>query len=161
VVREFSLHYPLQQQDDVATVADTNEIDISGLAKLLRVYSVEFPIGQKPPRYQRFAIWETTLHMENEGNGDDARIRWGSLHALTALASSIPEQYEEIIVLGATGYLATSASVYTVDRATIAGKWATINFRAWGHDRLAQYHKELRANALNNRIVSKEFYTDD
>jgi len=160
VVREFSFRYPLQQQDDIATTDDSNEIDISSLLKLLKVYSVEFPIGYRPAHYQRFSVWQSIIHMEESGNGDDARIRWGKLHTLDAESSTIPEQFEEIIVLGATGYLATSASVYTVDRATIAGRHATINFLKWGRERLAQYHKELRSIALDNRIVSKELYLD-
>ena len=160
-VKDFSFRYPLQQQDDIATVDDSSEIDISSLSKLIKVYSVEFPIGSKPPYYQRFSVWQSTLYITDTGNGDDARIRWGKLHTLDAASSAIPEQFDEIIVLGATGYLATSASAYTVDRATIAGRHATINFRAWGRERLARYEQKLRSIALDNRIVTKEFYTDD
>jgi len=196
VVREFSLAYPLQQQDDIATEDGTAILDISSLTKRLKVYSVEFPIGQHPPYLQKFTQWMDELYMEDVGNGNDARVRWGKQHCLDspweastayilgdyvwpttfngyryvcttagtsgaseptwpttlgdtvndgsvvwtciALASAIPEQHEEIIVLGATGYLATSASVYTVDRATIAGRHATINFLKWGRERLAR-----------------------
>jgi hypothetical protein len=160
-VGELSFHYPLQQQDDIATTDESNEIDISTLLKLLKVYSVEFPIGCKPAHYQRFSVWQSTVHMEDNGNGDDARIRWGKLHTLTAESSTIPEQFDEIIVLGATGYLATSASAYTVDRATIAGRHATINFLKWGQGRLARYEQKLRFIALDSKVVSKELYTDD
>jgi len=159
-VGEFSFRYPRQQQDDIATVDDSSEIDISSLSKLLKVYSVEFPIGQKPPYYQHFHVWEATIHMEDSGNGEDARIRWGKLHTLDAASTTIPEQFDEIIVLGATGYLATSASVYTVDRATIAGRHATINFGKWGRERLARCERELKSIALANRIVTKELYLD-
>ena len=160
-VREFSFRYPLQQQDDIATTDDSNEIDISSLQKLLKVYSVEFPIGCKPAHYQRFNIWQSTIHMEESGSGDDARIRWGKLHTLDGESSTIPEQFEEIIVLGATGYLATSASVYTVDRATIAGRHATINFLKWGRERLARYEHKLRSIALDNRAIQTELYADE
>lgn len=161
VVREFSLAYPLQEQTDLATTAASREIDISSLSKLLKVYSVEFPIGLKPPYYQRFEVWQTTLYMEDEGNGDDARIRWGKLHTLDATSSTIPDQLEEIIVLGATGYLAQSASAYTVDRATIAGRHATINFLKWGQQRLARYQKKLRAIGRDSKVISKELYTEE
>ena len=159
-VGEFSFRYPVQQQDDIATTEGSDEIDISSLQKLLKVYSVEFPIGYKPAHYQRFSVWQSTIHMGESRNADDARIRWGKLHTLDGESSTIPEQFEEIIVLGATGYLATSASVYTVDRATIAGRHATVNFGKWGRERLARYESKLRAIALDNRIVSKELYLD-
>jgi len=159
VVREFSIVKPIQQQDDIATVGSSRDIDISSLEGLTRVESVEFPIGENPSHYQKFRIWQDTIQMSDEGNGSDARVRWYKEHTLDAESSTIPAQFEEIIVLGATGYLAASASVYTVDKATIAGKWATINFLKWGEQRLDRYEKKLKA--LKSRIISKEFYTND
>jgi len=157
VVREFSIVAPIQQQDDIATVDSSRDIDISSLSGLIRVESVEFPIGENPTYYQKFRIWQDTIQIADEGDGTDARVRWYKEHTL-AESSTIPSQFEEIIVLGATGYLAASASVYTVDKATIAGKWATINFLKWGKERLDRYEKKLRA--LKSRIISREFYTD-
>jgi len=158
VVREFSLVKPIQQQDDIATAESSRDIDISSLSGLIGVESVEFPIGENPSYYQKFRIWQDTIQMDDEGDGGDARVRWYKEHTLDAESSTIPSQFEEIIVLGATGYLATSASVYTVDKATIAGKWATINFLKWGQERLDRYEKKLKA--LKSRIISREFYTD-
>jgi len=157
-VREFSIVKPIQQQDDIATTESSRDIDISSLSGLIRVESVEFPIGENPSYYQKFRLWQDTIQMSDEGNGSDARVRWYKEHTLDAESSTIPAQFEEIIVLGATGYLATSASVYTVDKATIAGKWATINFLKWGKERLDRYEKKLRA--LKSRIITREFYTE-
>ncbi len=157
VVTEFSIAHPIQQQGDIATVESSRDIDISSLSGLIRVESVEFPIGENPSYYQKFRIWQDTIQMSDEGDGSDARVRWYKEHTLDAVSSTIPTQFEEIIVLGATGYLATSASVYTVDKATIAGKWATINFLKWGQARLDRYEKKLKA--LKSRVISKELYT--
>ena len=160
VVREFSLAYPLQQQTDITTEDGTAILDISSLTKRLKVYSVEFPIGQHPPYLQKFTQWMDELYMEDVGNGDDARVRWGKQHTLDGdpASSTIPEEFEEIIVLGATGYLATSASVYTVDRATIAGRHATINFGKWGQQRLDRYEKKLKT--ISSRVIPRELYTE-
>jgi len=160
VVREFSLAYPLQQEDDIATTDDSNEIDISSLTKLLKVNSVEFPLDNTPPYYQHFTKYGTSIYMQDEGNGDDARIRWYKQHTLDADSSTIPEQFEEIIVLGATGYLATSASVFTVDKATIAGRYATANYLKWGQTRLDRYERKLKAIARDNRVIPRELYSD-
>jgi len=158
VVKEFSIVSPIQQQDDIATVESSRDIDISSLSGLIRMESVEFPIGENPSHYQKFRIWQDTIQMSDEGDGGDARVRWYKEHTLDAESSTIPTQFEEIIVLGATGYLATSASVYTVDKATIAGKWATINFLKWGEQRLDRYEKKLKA--LKSRVITREFYSD-
>jgi len=100
--------------------------------------------------------WPTTLGQ----TVTDSTVTW-TCHSLETVVtnSTIPEQFEEIIVLGATGYLATSASVYTVDKATIAAKWATINFLKWGQERLDRYEKKLKG--LRNRVIAREFYTNE
>jgi len=159
VVKEFSIVYPIQQQDDIATVESSREIDISSLSGLIKVESVEFPIGENPTYYQKFRLWQDTIQMTDEGDGSDARVKWYKEHTLNGSSSTIPAQFEELIVLGATGYLASSASVYTVDKATIAGKWATINFLKWGEQRLERYESNLKA--LKGRVITREFYNLD
>jgi len=159
VVAEFSQACPIEILTEITSTADSKEIDISTLADLLKVCSVEYPKDLEPRYLQRFETWEGKLYMTDKGDGvKKARIRWLEWHTLTAVGSTIPEQHEEIIVLGATGYLATSASVYTVDRASIAGKWATINFLKWGQMRLDRYEKKLKQ--LTSRVTVKELYSD-
>ena len=161
VVMEYSLRAPIEQQDDIATTDGDTELDISSLTGLLKIELVEFPVGQTPRYLQRTEHWGGKLYMEDEGDGEDARVRWLKKHTLTAGSTTIPAEHEEIIVLGATGYLAISASAYTVDRASIAGRNATINFRAWGKDRLARYDKKLKAIARSSRVIERTSYTDD
>ena len=161
VVTEYSLHAPVEQQDDIATTDGDTELDISALTGLLKVESVEFPIGYKPKYFQRTEYWAGHLYMQDEGNGNDARVKWLKKHTLTAESTTIPAEHEEIIVLGATGYLAMSASAYTVDRASIAGRHATINFKAWGKERLDRYDRKLKAISRTSRIIPRELYSED
>ena len=161
VVTEYSLHAPIEQQDDIATTDGDTELDISSLSGLLKIESVEFPTGHSPKYLQRTEYWSGKLYMEDEGDGDDARVRWLKKHTLTAQSTTVPAAHEETIVLGATGYLAMSASAYTVDRASIAGRHATINFKAWGQERLDRYDKKLKAVARSSKVVPHELYTED
>jgi len=160
VVMDYSLHAPIEQQDDIATTDGDKELDISSLTGLLKIESVEFPIGYKPKYFQRIEYWAGQLYMEDGGNENDARVRWLKKHTLTAESTTIPSEHEEIIVLGATGYLAMSASAYTVDRASIAGRHAAINYKAWGKERLDRYDKKLKAISRNSQVISKGLYTD-
>jgi hypothetical protein len=159
VVTEYSLHAPIEQQDDIATTDGDTELDISSLSGLLEIESVEFPIGRTPKYLQRTEYWAGHLYMEDEGDGEDARVRWLKEHTLDAQSTTIPAEHEEIIVLGATGYLAMSASAYTVDRASIAGRHATINYKAWGKERLGRYDRKLKQIAQGNRVIQRTFYT--
>jgi hypothetical protein len=160
VVMEYSIDAHIEQQDDIATTDGDTELDISSLSGLLRIESVEFPIGESPKYMQRFEYWAGHLYMEDEGDGSDARVRWLKKHTL-AESTTIPPEHEEIVVLGATGYLAMSASAYTVDRATIAGHYGTINYKAWGKDRLDRYDTKLKAIARTSRIIAKELYVEE
>ncbi|MCK5181243.1 MAG: hypothetical protein KAQ73_01765 [Dehalococcoidia bacterium] len=161
VVAEYSLRAPIEQQDDIATTDGDTELDISSLSGLLEIVSVEFPIDRSPKYLQRTEYWVGHLYMEDKGNGQDACVRWLKRHTLDAGSTTIPAEHEEIIVLGVTGYLAMSASAYTVDRASIAGRHATINYKAWGKERLDRYDKKLKAIARTNRIIRRRFYTED
>ena len=161
VVTEYSLHAPIEQQDDIATTEGDTELDISSLTGLLEVESVGFPIGRSPKYLQKTEYWAGHLYMEDEGNGNDARVRWLKKHILAAESTTIPTEHEEIIILGATGYLAMSASAYTVDRASIAGRHATINYKAWGKERLDRYDKKLKAVSRTSKVIPHELYTED
>jgi len=161
VVLEYSLHAPIQQQDDIATTDGDTELDISSLSGLLEIQSVEFPIGQSPKYMQRTEYWAGQLYMQDEGDGEDARVRWLKRHTLTAESTTIPAEHEEIIVLSATGYLAMSASVATVDRAFIAGRYGTVSYKAWGQERLDRYDKKLKAVSRSSKVIPHQLYTEE
>jgi len=161
VVLEYSLHAPIEQQDDIATTEGDAELDISSLTGLLGIVSVEFPIGQSPKYMQRTEYWAGHLYMEDEGDGNDARVRWLKKHTLDAGSTTIPAEHEEIIVLGATGYLAMSASAATVDRAFIAGRYGTMSYRAWAKERLDRYDKKLKAVSRSSKVIPHQLYTDE
>ena len=158
VVREFSLAYPKQELSELDTVSDSKSIDISSLTNLVKVLSVEFPISD-PPYLQHFALWGTNITMTDKGDGSKARIKWGKLHTLGD-TSTIPIQFDELIVMGATAFLALSASAYNINRATIGGKETPLNYSKWGQNRLDHYNRELKRISLNNRVIVREFYTE-
>jgi hypothetical protein len=159
-VTEYSLHALIEQQTDITTTDGDRELDISELSGLLQVVSVEFPLDKFPRYMQHWERYAGHLYMEDEGDGSDARVRWLKKHTLDS-ETTIPAEHEEIIVLGATGYLAMSAAAYTVDRATIAGHYGTISYKAWGKERLDRYDKRLKQVAQANRIVQRELYMED
>jgi len=161
VVAEYSLRAPIEQQDDIATADGDREVDISTLTGLLEVESVEFPIGESPKYMQHFEHWAGHLYTEDYGDGTGARVRWFKKHTLTAESTSIPAEHEEIIVLGATGYLAMSASAATVDRAFIVGRYGTTGYWVWGMERLKRYDTKLKAISPSSRIIGKELYANE
>jgi len=160
-VDEYSLQSPMQHQDDIATNDGATEIDISSLESLLQVESVEFPIGELPKHLQHIEYWSGRLYMEDEGDATNARVRWLARHTIDPEDTTIPAEHGEIIVLGATAYLAMSASAYTVDRATIAGPRGTTSYKEWGTERFKRYDQKLKQVALGNRLTRRTLYTDE
>ena len=160
-VDEYSLQAPMQHQDDIATTDAASEIDITSLQGLLQVDSVEFPLGQNPKHMQHIEYWAGQLYMEDEGDGADARVRWLAKHTINGESTTIPLEHQEIIVLGATAYLAMAASAYTVDRATIAGPRGTISYKEWGTERFKRYDQKLKQVAQANRVTKRTLYTVD
>jgi hypothetical protein len=161
VVDEYSLQAPIEQQDDIPTTDGATEVDISTLTDVLKIESVEFPIGESPKRLQHIDYWAGALFMPDEGDGTDARVRWLQKHTLAAGSTTIPAEHEEIIVLGATGYLAMSASANTVDRAFIAGHYGTTSYKAWGIERLKRYEQKLQRLGQGSRVARRTLYTDE
>lgn len=157
----YSAHSPIEQQDDIATADGDTELDISGLTGLLHVVSVEFPLGKTPRYLQHWEHYAGHLYMEDEGDGTDARIRWLKAHTLAPGSTTIPAEHEEIIVLGATGYLAMSASASTVDRAFIAGRYGTASYRDWAKERLARYDQKLKQVSRANRVTRCQLYMEE
>jgi hypothetical protein len=161
VVTEYSMYAPIQQQDDIATTDGDTELDTSSLSELLKIESVEFPTGKTPKYMQHFEHWAGKLYMQDKGDGSNARVRWLKKHTLTAESTTIPTEHDEVIVLGATGYLAMSASANTVDRAFIAGSYGTVSYKAWAIERLRRYDFKLQDISHMNRIVRRNLYCED
>jgi hypothetical protein len=159
-VDEYSIHAPIQQQSDIATTNDNNELVITSLSGILKVEAVEFPLDETPRHFQHIDFWAGKLYMEDEGDGTNARVRWLKKHTLAAGSTTIPVEHDEILVLGATGYLAMSASANTVDRAFIAGHYGTTSYKAWGIERLKRYDMRLRQVAQANKVTQRQLYTE-
>jgi ureidoglycolate hydrolase len=159
-VLEYSIHAPIEQQNDIATTDGAAELNISSLTDILQVESVEFPIGETPKHLQHFEYWAGKLYMKDEGDASNARIRWLKKHSL-GTQTTIPAYHEEILVLGATGYLVMSASANTVDRAFIAGHYGTTSYKAWGIERLTRYDQQLRQVAQANKVTRRTLYADE
>jgi hypothetical protein len=160
-VDEYSIHAPIQQQSDIATTDAVTEIDISSLSGILKVEAVEFPLDETPRHFQHIDYWAGNLYMQEKGDGSNARVRWLKKHTLAAGSTTIPVEHDEILVLGATGYLAMSASANTVDRAFIAGHYGTTSYKAWGIERLKRYDIRLRQVAQVNRATQRQLYTEE
>lgn len=100
--------------------------------------------------------WPTTIGDTVTDPSPGGPLVWTCI----TLASAVPEQYEEIIVLGSTGYLAASASIGATDQTTTGGKTTVANYHSWGRERLARYEKQLNRISRPRRMQTSTLVTD-
>lgn len=159
-VREFSEAIPLEQKATKATTSGSRELDISNLSDRVMVAAVEYPVDKFPRRYQRFSLWGDTLTVlgDEVPDGSNAYIYYGKLHTLDATTSTVPQQFEDLIAVGAEGYAAMEWAVYATNRVNVGGSETTEGFLRWGRDKLRNFKDELRRLSRRNRVRVSQLY---
>jgi hypothetical protein len=138
-IREYSLFVPREMKTTLPTTVGSREIAIGSLADVVRVEAVEWPVGQWPPHYVRFSVWQTTLTLLTAAKGDGslAAIYWLAVHLVDA--STLPTRDEELICRGAAGFAALEWANYAIGRVTVAGEETADRYRRWGTTALDEF----------------------
>jgi hypothetical protein len=159
-LRDFSESVPLEQKATLATISGFREISISSLSNRVMIEAAEFPVGQFPPGYQRFALWGDILTFLGEPvpDGSNCCIFYGKLHTLDVSTSTIPAQHEDLIPTGACGYSAIEWAVYSVNRVNIGGTGTPGEWQEWGKNKLDFFHSELKRLGRKNRVRVRQLY---
>jgi hypothetical protein len=159
-VKEFSEAMPLPTKATLPTTPDSRVIDISPLTERVMVEAVEYPLGQFPPSYRKFALWghALTLFTDEVPDGSNCNVYYGILHTLDAEGSTIATKYEELIATGAEGYAAVEWASYAINRVSVGGTTTPKEFLAWGNERLKQFRKELKRLGRRNRVRIRHLY---
>ncbi|MBN1643553.1 MAG: hypothetical protein JW856_01850 [Dehalococcoidales bacterium] len=159
-VRDYSEAVPYEQKAIKATGSGSREIDISSLNDRIMVEAVEYPLGNFPQKYQRFALWSDviTLLGDEIPNGSDACIYYGKIHTLNVESSSIPVCHENLIVAGACGYAALEWAVYAINRVNVGGTPTPGEFNAWGREKMDFFRGGLKRLSRKNRVRVRSLY---
>jgi hypothetical protein len=159
-VSEFSEALPLPAKATLPTTSGSREIDISSLTDRVMVEAVEYPAGQFPPRYQRFALWGhiLTLSGDEVPDGSNCDVYYGALHTLDADGSTIPTKHEDLIATGAEGYAAIEWASYATNRVNVGGTAAPGEFLTWGREKLKYFQSELRRLGRRNQVRVRSLY---
>jgi|GEM_PF-2331655 len=108
----------------------------------------EYPIDHDPPQYLIFReeIPEGGSLYFSTGDpplaADPLKIWYASGHTLSNATSTIPQEHEELIVLGAVAYAARSSTRYTAARLNATG-WTPRGLAAFATEQMKEYVREL------------------
>src|SRR4030042_1138754 len=130
---ELSRYVPREMKTTIATTDGSREIDISTLTERVSVDKIEFPAGEHPRQFQRFSVYQDTLTLigDVEGDGEDSYIYWGKVHTLAA-TSTIPSHLEDVLALGAAAYAVLAQTQHRTDTAGFGGERADTDYQSWG-----------------------------
>jgi hypothetical protein len=159
-VKEFSAALPLEQEASIATTAGSREIDVSDLTERIAIEAVEYPVDRLPEEFRRFSLWGSTLTLPDDPvpDGSNCSIYYGKLHRLDGQSSTIPAQFEDLIVTGAAGYAVLALSVFVINRVNIGGTTSPGDLLEWGKERLASFKTELKRIRRKNRVRLNTLY---
>jgi hypothetical protein len=150
---EYSLAVPWQLTLSVDTVPGSREIDITSISSRVGISAVEYPAGQEPRAFRRFADRADTLFIEDGPvpDGGTALIHYGVAHLLDDAGTTVPEKHHEILLAGASAYSAIEWAVHAVNRVNTGADVAGGYFR-WGSARLAYFQSALKTLRCGRKV---------
>ena len=159
-VKDYSEAIPYEQKATKTTNSGSREIDITTLSDRIMIEAVEYPIGNFPPRYQRFVLWGNIITiLGNEiPDGSNAYIYYGKLHTLDVSSSTIKPQHEDLIAAGAGGYAAVEMAIYAVNHVNVGGITTAADLLDWGREKLDFCRRELKRLGRKNRVRVRSLY---
>jgi hypothetical protein len=162
-VIELSRYIPREMKSTIATTDGSREIDIAALTDRVSVDRVEFPAGQSPRAFQRFAVHQDTITLVGDtgGNGEDCHVYWGKVHTLDGSTSTIPGHIEDVLALGAAAYAVLAQAQYRSDVAGIGGDRADTDYKSWGSAMLKEFKSLLKRFGRGRKLKVGTLYQGD
>jgi hypothetical protein len=158
-VAEYSLVRPQERKSTLSTTDGSRELDVSGLADLVRIEAVEYPVDEEPRRFVQWSLWADTLEMlidETPGASEDVDVYWTALHVVDGDGSTVDARDDQLLLTGAAAYAALEWASYATNRANTSGPQAVRDYASWGQARLEEFQAGLRRL---RRLRSARLYT--
>jgi hypothetical protein len=162
-VLELSRYVPSEMKDTVAIANGSREISISTLTDRVSVDRVEFPAGKNPRQFQRFTVYQDTITLigDVEGDGSNCYVYWSKVHTLDGSTSTVPGYLEDVLALGAAAYAVLAQAQLRTDTAGFGGDRADTDYQSWGKDMLKEFKYQLKRFDRNRKLRTGQLYQGD
>jgi len=160
---ELSRYCPREMKNTIATVDGSRDIPIATLTDRVSVDRVEFPIDERPRSFQRFVVYQDTITLigDAEGDGDNCYVYWSKVHTLDAATSTIPSYLEDVLALGAAAYAVLAQTQYRTDTAGFGGEQADRDYQSWGIAMLKEFKAQLKRFGRDRKLKVGQLYQGD
>ena len=118
----YSQVWPRLRDQTLTTTAGSRDVSVAALAGLWTVEEVEWPAGAQAVYPPALANWRLSpdrqtlsLLVPAAPGGEPVRVRWASKHTVDLTTSTVPEEHEALLALGAYGYVCLAYSTPSAD----------------------------------------------
>jgi len=167
-VRDLNRAAPREMVETGLTVPDpaSLQIDVSGISDLVHMVAVEYPVGGHPRRLRHFELWGATLTLFTDTMpeaGEPVTVYYTARHTVDSEGSTLPDNLEDIVLVGAAGYALLGYLAATHDRVTIGDGQTAVQIRAHANDLLMQFRQDLTALKRERQlvVVTGALWTED
>jgi len=163
-VNEFSIDLGRELRTTLTTTAGSREISIVTLSERVAIERVEWPVGNFPPTYVGFQVWEQILTMDvvsPPASVQNVYVYWLTMHLVDSGNSSIPAVYDDLLAAGACGHAALDREVYAINKLNTGGEDVWGRYKVLGDERLAFFRAELKRLGRNNTVRGRRMYSTD
>jgi hypothetical protein len=109
----------------------------------------------------QFQTWGSTLTLMLDAapaGAEAVNVFWGRRHRLERLASSVPAQAEEALLLGAGAFALMELAQYAINRVNLSGPGTEEDLERQGEERLHQFRAALRRFGDAGRVRASRLY---
>ena len=172
--RDLSIIAPLDLLYSLTIANGSRTQDLSALYaanQVLRLIAVEWPIAQYPQEFIQYSLFGPQLTMLVEQAPDTsmgADYATANVYASVAMvagatsaASTIPPQYDDILILGAEGYAAQQLATRLMNMINIGGPVVWEHYLTLSDQLLVDFNDELRKLAAQTQIFSRRLYAPE
>lgn len=167
-VAEYSRAVPRVQDAILTTTVGSRDVSLATLSGLWAALEVEWPVGRYPRQLVPFELspdrQTLTLRVAAApAAAESVRVRWTSRHVVDGSTSTIPQEHEAVVSLGAYGLAAVAYSTPTSDnfRYQDGGQSALVDdtmipreWRERAEAALFEFRDTLGALARNRALAS-------
>jgi hypothetical protein len=160
-LNRLSLAIPRQLRTTLQTTAGSRDIWLLSLEPRLGVSRVEYPAGNYPPTYVRFAIWGSllTIHGDAPTTAADLTVYWLAAHVLDQSGSSLDGPLVDVLLDGAAAYAASQMASYVTERVSSGGPAADKDYAAFSTRKMRAFDSALKARGSRASLRSTTLYT--
>ncbi|MBM4449031.1 MAG: hypothetical protein FJ015_07335 [Chloroflexi bacterium] len=165
-LEDLSHAIPREMKSTVATTNGSAIIDISGvsgIANLISIDKVEFPVDETTAQFRRFTLYQSTIALIDgyTGNGGNCYVYWSSLHTLDSQTCTVPARFLSLLATGAAAYATMAQAQYHSDRANTGGENVDRDYALWGKEWMHQFQNGLQLHGRRARVRQAKLYVDD